>query len=261
MNRNKEAIQSYYEKQRNFTGGNYNELYIRYQNDYYLNFNINKIKNRKNEYFFPKKTKNSLSTNKLKVNAFGYKAYKEMQDNQYLGNRLRQIFSRRQQGLNTDFTDSKKVKLHSFNRLREIEKKRIDQENQFYRTRINNSSGHFQKSLYKQFGDEQKKYSHNLRKMFPVSSTETKESMSRKKKSKIEIDCDSSRQHHQSKKSILTSQQHNQPETQIKKEEEKTPETPKNEDNNEINDNENKPEENEEKKEVEVEEEGKDDEL
>ena len=49
------------------TGGNYNELFIRYQNDYYLKFNINKTKTRKNQYIFPKQNLLGSFTKKIKI--------------------------------------------------------------------------------------------------------------------------------------------------------------------------------------------------
>ena len=66
---------------------------------------------------FPKKKNYSLSQNKIKVDENGYKAFKEKQDNLYLGLRIKEIFSRSKKKNNQDFFDSKKIKLHSFQLL------------------------------------------------------------------------------------------------------------------------------------------------
>lgn len=192
MSFDRKAINAFYQKQKNYTGGSYNQLYTRFQNDYYLNHNLNKIRNRKPQYqfTFTPVVRTSYSQNKFNLQGSGtnYKEFKQIEDNKYLGNKLIQIFNRQPKYFNRDFFASKQVKLNSYNRLRELEKKRILEENLFYQTRIKNSSTCFSRQKLLDFSKEQQKYSKNLRKILPYQTlTEGNETSTRRSQNRTQF--------------------------------------------------------------------------
>ena len=186
MNFKKEEINSFYQKNKRFTGENYNSLYMRYQNDYYLSMNIFNIKNRRSQYKFApgfKMMDNGL-LKKLKGDANDYKTYVFKKNNQYLGSKILQISTRNKGKLkmktNTDFLSTIKTKGNSYAKLREMEKERIATENEFYHNRIRNSNSYFKKTNYSQFAKDQQKFSKNLRKILPINALKTSEGFNKR---------------------------------------------------------------------------------
>ena len=121
--------------------------YIRHQDDYFHNTKLSVIKNRKNKFLFPKLPKKPSTSfqqyRKEEIKTKPYlitmtldKTYYINRDNAYLGNRLHQISSRPKQPLNTYFMTLTDKRIRFNNSVREIQQKRIQQENNEFFSRL-----------------------------------------------------------------------------------------------------------------------------
>lgn len=121
--------------------------YIRHQDDYFHNSKLNLIRSRKNRFLFPKLPKKpstsyqqyrkeQLKTKPYLLTMTLDKTYYINRDNAYLSNRLNQISTRPKQPWNTYFfyISDKRIKFN--NTVRELEQKRIKQENNAFFSRL-----------------------------------------------------------------------------------------------------------------------------
>ena len=113
-------------------GGNYFQHYLQYQNDYFHSLNLHKIRNRKNQFIFHKPSKSQVfPIQKKKQMETVDNFYFKTKNNQYLGDKLLKISTRKQPTYGTDlFTLIEKKK--KFNEsIRSLQMKKLHLKNSF----------------------------------------------------------------------------------------------------------------------------------
>lgn len=156
-------------------GGNYFQHFLQYQNDYFHSLNLHKIRNRKNQFIFHKPSKSQVfPIQKKKPMETVDNFYFKTKNNQYLGDKLLKISTRKQPTYGTDlFTLIEKKK--KFNEsIRNLQMKKIQEDNMLFRNRLMNTQCNYShKDLENEFRTT-KLLSRHLKKIRPLNEEDTK---------------------------------------------------------------------------------------
>ena len=151
-------------------GANYFQHFLKYQNDYFHSLNLRKIRNRKNQFIFHRPSKSQVfHIQKKKPMETVDNFYFKTKNNQYLGDKLLKISTRKQPTYGTDlFTLIEKKK--KFNdSIRNLQMKKIKEDNMLFRNRLMNTQCNYShKDLEKEFRTT-KLLAKHLKKIHPLN--------------------------------------------------------------------------------------------